>query len=287
MNRLLKLPYEEYDKLPGEHATRLRAMLTSPLHYYDLEIHPREDRPCLSLGIHAHAVVLEPETVDGTVEVWTGGRKQGNAWGAFQVACAAAGKRIVTAAEHEAAEEIAVALRVHPIAGVVLQHYEAELAMQWQDAGAECKGRLDLRRTVTEDLVAVMPELADYLGRKLLGGIKTSADPTERSFRTAAERYGYVLQWGMYARGHEVITGDRGATVEIVVGAKRPHEVFVYLVPEQVIDDGIDQYRTCLQRVSECRASGKWPGRGMKPVTFERASWAIAEEDDFEMQEAS
>lgn len=292
-NRIWKSSWEEYRTIEGQHATHLRAMLESPLHYHYRDIHPRIERPCLSLGIHAHAVTLEPETLDGSVEVWTGKVKHGKAWDAFEAAAVAAGHRIVTVKEHEAAEHVADAVHGHPLASTLLVAGVSEISMQWTEPlcnDEPCKGRIDWLTEKTPAMTWLDPfGVAD--GTPLLVGLKTSATPMDRPFRTAAEKYGYILQWGMYARGHELCAGGRGRTIEIVIGSTPPYEVFVYLVPEDVIDDGLKQYTECIDGVQSCRASGLWPGRGEGgPVVFERADWAVAQDDpglDFSGMEAA
>jgi hypothetical protein len=101
--------------------------------------------------------------------------------------------------------------------------------------------------------------------------LKTTADPSPEKFWSDYYSYGYHCQAAINRKG----LADRlgGVVPGCYVAAVRneePHEVAVYVVPEQVLEDGAAEVEKDLQKLAECSA-------GARPWA---AAWETLEEDD-------
>jgi hypothetical protein len=56
--------------------------------------------------------------------------------------------------------------------------------------------------------------------------------------------------------------------------------VVVYELPEIVVDEGRDAYRSALRRLVECRANDHWPGVASGVVPLRLPEWARRHEDE-------
>lgn len=264
------VPWDDYLALPGASITRLKELRRSPLHYRHRLQHPKET-PSLVLGRAAHCAVLEPERYAADHAVWDRRTAGGNAaprngqwWEAFKLENA--GRTIITADEHADAMGMQRAIRSNPDAMKLLGSGEAEVTMQWMADGIACKGRVDW--------------LTRYEDRPALVGLKSARDCRPRLFGRQAANLGYHLQWSFYLDGYKTITGGEHARVfEIVVEPEAPYAVVVYEVPDEVLQQGFEEYSELLELLAECERSNHWPGPAPGIQTLELPSWVYGEEE--------
>lgn len=273
----LGVPWEEYRALPGVTITRLKELARSPKHYrYRLD-HPKQSG-AMTLGTAAHVATLEPHRFERDFVVW--GREEGEnvrrgkVWEAF--AERHKDRSILTVEEHRSACAIRDAVRAHPPAAKYLERGEAEVTMRWiARGGSMCKGRIDW--------LTIDPDA----GGPVILGLKTARDASPDAFGKQAARLGYVSQWSFYADAYAEITGGEvPRVVEIVVESTPPHDVAVYFVPDDVLDQGRDDYSKFLATLDRCEERGEWPGavEAEAPVVLPRWAYADAENDGFEME---
>jgi hypothetical protein len=263
------LHHGDYAQIPAVSITRLKELLRSPLHYrYALE-HPRESAP-MKLGTAAHCAALEPERFARDYVAWTrrtdSGRaapRSGKAWDDFVAGHSE--KTILTADEYADAQAIAAAVRNDPTALRYIASGDPEVSLEWELDGRPCKGRVDW---------------LTHLERPVLVGLKTARDCRHFVFGSAAAKLGYHLQWAFYFDGYCAITGEVPRVVEIVVESAPPHAVVVYDIPEDIIEQGRDEYRELLRILGDCEARGHWPGPATCEQTLTLPSWVYQADDD-------
>ena len=231
----------------------------------------------MALGTAAHCATLEPERFGTDYLIWDrktdSGRaapRSGKAWETFQAEAGA--RAILTAAEAADAQAIAAAVRADPVAAKYLAAGEPEVVMEWDLNGRACKGRVDWLTHQDDGPVIV--------------GLKTARDCRHFVFGSAAAKLGYHLQWSWYQQGYQVITGHVARMVEIVVESAPPHAVVVYVIPEDVIAQGRDEYAELLRQLEVCERDDRWPGPAETEQILTLPSWVYgpAEEDLSELQ---
>lgn len=265
----LHMPAERYHASPGLSISKLRRLARSPLHF----IHEPEGQTSpMRLGEAAHCAVLEPERFKRDYVIWNRISDNGNLcprkgqyWEAFKAEHPHS--KIVTQEEYDHALAIQHAVRADKWASKYLQRGAAEVSMRWMLRGRICRGRPDWLGMVD--------------GKPHLIGLKTAADARLWQFSGAGERYGYHLQWAWYHDGYDMIRHVRPVLKEIVVESTPPYAVVVYHIPDEVIDQGRDEYERLLDLLADCERANDWPGPAMGgEVTYSRPAWTQQTNDD-------
>lgn len=266
-----RVPVAEYRALPGTSITRLKELRRSPLHYRYALAHPKETT-ALRLGTAAHVAVLEPERFSSQFAIWsrrsekTGNLcpKNGQWWESFQGENA--GRDIITIDEAEEALDIQRAVRSDACALPYLDAGDPEVTLQWTLRGRPAKGRADW--------------LTNVEGEPVIVGLKTARDCRHYQFGGQAARLGYHLQWAYYHDGYEFIMKRPARMVEIVVENTPPYAVVVYRIPDDIIQQGRDEYLVLLDQLDECERKGQWPGPSIGEQFLTLPSWVYAANDD-------
>ena len=261
-----RVPYAEYCQIPAVNISSLKELKRSPLHYQHLLANPKQS-DSLTLGTAAHTATLEPERFARQFAVWSRrtdtGRmapRNGQYWQAF---CDAnIGKDVLTEDECSEALAIAAAVRANPIAAPYLAEGDPEVTLEAEIVGRACKGR------------------ADWLHGNLLVGLKTARDCRPFPFSSVAARLGYHLQWAFYHDLFLAIRGHAPTMVEIVVESAPPHAVVVYRIPEDIIEQGRQEYTDLMDLLKKCEASGEWPGPAEVEQVLTLPTWVYGTEVD-------
>lgn len=246
-----RLPFEQYKQLPGIHFSSLKHALTSGLQYQHNELFGLPDCDVFRQGRAGHTGILEPQRFLAEYAQWEteheDGRKRvrrGEAWDDF---CSAnAGKTILTPDQYEIACSVRDLVRDHPVAGPLVRAVgKSELTIRWTHArtGADCKARLD----------RIIPGVA-------VVDIKMTHDPEPRAFSNLAARLRYHLQGAFYRDAAEAAGFGRLPYKIIAVQSKKPHDVVVYHLPDELLAEGQEQYERALDVVLDCRKKQQWPG---------------------------
>lgn len=254
----------------------LKYMRVSPKHYRHALATPRTDSDALKLGRLVHCMVYEPQHVDDryvrepkfnrTMKDETaiargldGGREAAEAFAIAHVM-----HDVVPPVLWDKALAMSAAIHDDPLAGPMVRGGYVEQQITWIDeaTGVECRGRVD-----------------HVNGR--LSDLKTTRVIEPRQFAAAAARYGYHAQVAYYLDG----LAANGIVLEDVpaipaVENEAPYDVAVYTLPPDVIAAGRALYRSCLDRLVECRAKDEWPGvsPGYTPLVL--PAWAVHAEDE-------
>lgn len=241
------LPFTKYLEIEAEHASGLKHMLVSPLHYR----HARDgtvnaDKAALRMGRAVHTSILEPDRFALEYAVYTESKSKGEgsrkAWDAFKAANA--NRTILDEAEYTKALAIRNAVRRNPIAADLLAKGDSEVTATWthRSTGLPCKARYD------------------WLGPRGIVDVKTTRQIDPQAFSRDVARLAYNVQFGIYAEGHREITGHAVPFWAIVVESSAPFDSVVYSVPASLTDSGWRVAWGLLDRVAECRRDDRWPG---------------------------
>lgn len=265
-----RMPVREYRSIAATNITLLKELRRSPLHYLHRRSHAKESN-ALRLGTAAHVAVLEPERFDTQFAIWGRRASSGNLcprngrhWEEFQRI--AAGKEIITSDDAERALQIQAAVRNDVVAMRYLEAGDPEVVMTWTIRGRPCKGRADWLTVVDNQWTVV--------------GLKTARDARPLQFGNACARLGYHLQWSWYHDGFQFIKAECPRLVEIVVEPEPPYPVVTYTVPDDVIQQGRDEYMVLLEQLERCEASGVWPGPAEGEIPVSLPSWVYEANDD-------
>ena len=270
-----RIPADEYHSLPGISISRLKELLRSPRHYrYRLQ-NPKTSAPML-LGTAAHCATLEPERFSREFVTWSRRSESGNLcprkgqyWDAFVMENS--GRTIITEDDMALAQAMASAVRGDALAMRYLESGEPEVSMRWQIAvdseTRACRGRADWITYID--------------GKPVVVGLKTARDCRAFPFGAAAYKLGYHLQWAFYFDGFVALTGKEPAMKEIVVESDAPHDVTVYDIPQDVIEQGRADYQALLRTLVQCEHENHWPGSaGGHELTFTLPTYAYEKMED-------
>jgi len=261
------VPFEDYLRLPGESASKLKNGMESPLNYKWHEDHPDHvPTAAMALGTAAHCAVLEPHRMKTDYVLWDQGDKRGKAWTDFKESNA--GKQILSASEFADVKGMRAAIFNHAPTARYLGQGLAEVTMQWIDpeTGVRMKGRIDW--------------LTILDARIWLCDLKTTRNSSRRKFTADAFSMGYHIQFGLYCDGFHALTEEYPGFVALAVEPKAPYEPAAYVATEQFLTRGHDDYQRILTSLQECRASGLWPARATEEMDLDLPAWASDYEDD-------
>lgn len=171
----------------------------------------------------------------------------------------------------QAAQQMADAIRCHPIAGALLdpETGEPEVSAFWQDdeTGIWWRCRYDF-----------LP--GDCGGRLLLTDYKSAASASPEKFAKAAADNGYHIQDAVYTAGARALGLDEDPAFLFVVQEKTPP----YLVSVVQLDEpsrlaGARLSRRAMAVYQDCVASGEWPGYTDDVIQISLPGWARNRED--------
>lgn len=253
------MPMGAYLAIPAVNASALKLARRSMLHVKAaLDGREREPSDEMAFGTLVHAMVLEPDTVQGRYTVDPGpaafltkaGKVSDNyrSTAAYEAWAAGQAGEIVSGDDLERAKACAAAVAADALAVEMLagQH---EVVIVWEDpaTGVLCKGRVDA------------------LGERYLGDLKTTRD-AGYAFEKQIASLDYVLSMAFYRRGHTVLTGEYRMCGLVAVESDVPVGVRAAPIGEHDLigaDLRIDEY---LARVRNCQLSDVWPGYDNPPV---------------------
>lgn len=214
--------------------SNLRWMRQSPAHYLHHLKNPSPPTAAMRIGAYAHRLALGGPRPFCTYD----GIRRGKDWEAFKELAELDSLEIVSTAEAAAAEGCAEALRLHPIAGNMLDEARSEVPVAWTMAGRECRGTVDL------------------IGRDWIAEVKvTDANPNRLPWQ--AQKMGWLGQLAWYAAG---VTPMESLSLYIIaVEPKPPHPVTVMCLTEAAREAGERLWNSLFNQLLVCEASDDWP----------------------------
>lgn len=266
--------FSTYAAWPALNFSALKMLRRSPMHFRHVVDVGVETTDAMRLGSATHCAVLEPEEFAKRYAIWdrrsenTGNLcpRNGQYWDAF--IAGAGGREVITDDDRSDSMKMADILRNDPAAQRYLRVGQAEVSMVWAGrVGRLCKGRIDWLTTIDS--------------RPCIVGLKTTRDARPFPFGAQCARLGYHLQWAFYHDGFVALTGEEPIMREIVIESAPPHDVVVNRIPEEVIDQGRDDYMALVSILNTCERENRWPGAADgQEVDVSLPSWAYPGADD-------
>lgn len=251
------LAAEEYhaDPVPGgslssSGARRLLPPSCPAIYRYEQD-HPQPHKKTFDFGHAAHAEVLGtgPELVVVEANDWrTKAAKEA------RDAAYAKGAVPLLPADYDVVQDMAAALRRHPLAGALLQpdRGKAEQTLIWQDA------ETGVWRRALVDWLA----FAAGAGRRpIFVDYKTTVSADEESVKKTVHKYGYHLQDGWYLDGARALGWPADTAFLFVFQEKAPpYLVNVVGIEDEALADANARNRQAIEIYRDCTETGIWPG---------------------------
>lgn len=240
------IPFKDYLAIPAVSNSYLSKMDKCPA-AAKVE---QEETPSLILGRAVHKVVLEGSkaflkefAVAPDLDKRTKAGKE--EFAAFQ--SANEGKQILTKDEGDKVLVIGNAVFKHPFAKKLLAENVTEQTIIWEDrdTGLLCKGRPDC--LPDEDKMVIVD-------------LKTARGAGEKEFTRSVVSYGYAKGAAFYHDGYGAATGIYLSDfVLIAVEPEEPYRVEVYVLDDEFVGWGRQEYKRLLALEKRCRDEGKYP----------------------------
>ena len=239
-----------YDALEGVRRSALWEMRKSPAHYLYMVQNPPKETPALLFGTAAHKYVLETEdfwkdyVLAPEVDRRTKAGKE--AWNNHLEQLE--GKSSISISDYTTIQDMNESILRNPTAKILLKTGVHELPVAWVDpvTGEHCKCRPDC--------------LTQYNGEKYIVDYKTTQSCADGHFERACRNYGYKLQAAMYAEGVFQVTLESYKFAFVAQEKNPPYVVRVYFCDQGFIDEGMEIYRTLINKYHECKTADSWPG---------------------------
>jgi len=246
--------YDAYAAASGWRASDLKLIYASPRAYRWARDHGQTETPAMARGTAVHTLVLEPDEFAARYAVFDGVRR-GHAWETFRDGNA--GREILTQGEYDTARWMADSVLQDIFARLVLDGVSAERSFYWSDeeTGAPLKCRVD------------------FVGPRAFGDLKTTRDPRKHAFCSDAYSRGYHLQLAMQHDACVALAGEAPPGYVIAIGSSIPYETVVYEVPDEMIENGRNDYRAALRTLAECTERNVWPGSATTIQRLDTPGW--------------
>lgn len=209
--------------------------------------------PSVALGTAGHALTLDPASFDAECAVAPDVNRRTKAgreeWEAFQAS--AGGRAVITSAQYEAAQRIAEAVHLHPLASQLLDGADREVSFVWDGR----KARID----------------AINVERRCVIDLKTTADASPAEYVRKAWRYGVPLQLAWYADACAAHGIEIDEAWIIAVDNADPYGVACYRLDEHALSIGRRQYLDALDALETLAAPSA--GYSAEPIEMEIPAW--------------
>jgi len=252
---------EDYHASAGLSRSALMEFKKSPLHYhakYMQDAEPREPTPAMAMGELVHTLVLEHKEYEGRFVVQgkydrrTSIGKQ--AHGAFMMSTA--GRSVITQEQLDIAHKIAASVKTNELAESLLKDCKIEESIYFTHAatGLQCKVRPDAWNGLLSGSIVV--------------DLKTTVDASFRAFQGSSWKYGYYLQAGCIHEAMKSIGIKMEKFVFLAVEKEFPHAVGIYILDDEALDYGVNQFNTLMQNYQDCLTKNSWPGYPLQTLTL-------------------
>ncbi len=210
-----------------------------------------EPTPKMRIGSAVHTLVLEPHLFDKEFYVTHQEnipKKNTNPY--FKMLEEAQGKTILSKNESDLASSVALAVKCNDEAKLLLSDCKIEQSIYFrhEQTGLLCKVR------------------PDAWSGSLICDLKTADDAGPRAIQTSAMNYGYYLQAGMCFRALESLGIAMERFVLIVAEKSLPYSTAIYILTDEAIQFGLNQFDTLMNGLAKCIKSSEWPAYGIQDL---------------------
>lgn len=267
MNELIpQMDSAAYHSSAGISKHGLDLIRKAPALYQHKKANPEEPTPAMRWGTLAHTAILEPDKMDEETFILPAcdrRTKEGKEIYA-QAMREAAGRTIITLEEAQQLDDMRDAFYAEKACRNAVQNIEhIEASLYWIDPfqDVQCRARMD---AIRKDGIVI-----DY---------KTTQDATPKAFLRTVLSFRYHVQAAFYLDALKTVTGQDGTFLLIAQEKTPPYLSCVYVVGDDLIEQGRKEYREDLAAYKTCFDTGDWPSISSHPVTLNLPKWATKSE---------
>lgn len=220
----------------------------------------REETAAMRRGSIVHALVLEPGTIATRYRTLPFIDRRTKKWKKASAAAMEEGYTPLTEMEAREADSIANRVVLHPLAKKIFAACMAshrEVSIRWTDGGVNKKARLDLFCKEAEIEFMRDGKRLTYEGPVVID-LKTADKPWPDKFRWAVRDFGYDRQAAWYVDAAVAAWQVLPIFLFIVVGTSQPHDVYVYEMATERIEQARVTNTGIVKLLTECRESGNY-----------------------------
>lgn len=239
---------EQYHAAKGISRSKLMLLAKSPYHFWYEALsglaEKKESTPAMNIGSAFHTLLLEPNLFDMEYCILPNldRRTKGGKEMYEQFTNENKGKIILTVDQYEKVLLMVEQVNSHEIVKTLLDEAVFEQSIFWTDVetGIQFKARPDI------------------WSEKMVVDLKTTADATPYKLQRSALEYGYYLQAGMAYEACKVLGKPFEMFVLLAVEKEMPHAPAVFMMDDDALQFGIDQFQHYKRMLADCLASDKW-----------------------------
>ena len=271
----------DYHSSAGVSRSKLMLLDKSPYHYwYEVlsgEYEKKAPTPAMKIGSLFHTLLLEPELFTNEFcikpvlqdvpppallkevgreqyELVKAGRllvQEYNKTLMDEFAIESQGKTIISQDEFDKTYKMVSLIKRHEIVQTLLSEAKFERSIYWTDkeTGIQFKARPDIWAS------------------KMIVDLKTTADASEHAFMRSSLTYGYYLQAGMMFEACKAIGEPIEMFVHLLCEKEAPHVPAVYIMKDEALQFGIDQFTKLKRQLRECLDKDEWPSYPVRELS--------------------
>jgi exodeoxyribonuclease VIII len=245
---IVEITNDEYHLSEGYSKSALMTFKQSPVKFYNEYIlgnREQKQSDDMLLGTLVHALTLEPELLESKYHVYehiSRSTKDGKAQAKELEEFEKSGLTLIKQDIFNEAKAISDCVLSNSIAKNIIDSSFIEQSIYWVDelTGVTFKSRPDL------------------IAGKICGDLKTCRDVSNYGFSRACVDHGYYLQAGMAKLALQSQDCDFERFVFICVSKTEPYEVINYVLDEQAIEYGINQFKYLSVKLAEELEKNDW-----------------------------
>lgn len=210
---------EEYFSLLAFSNSGAKDLLRSMAHYHHARTKGFKQTDAMLVGKMVHTLVLEPELYAARYLIVPDCRRGTKQWEGY---VAEAGSReVIKQPMADEVDAIANAVARHPAAKLILQNFESEQSLIFEQHGVPCKARIDIPQ------------------EGYLADLKKVADASPSGFSKAVGNFGYHRQSAHYESAFNIVTGvEPEGMLFVCVESEAPYAVGIYEVDREDVNQG-------------------------------------------------
>jgi len=258
---------EQYHASEGISRSKLMLLDKSPYHFWyetmsGLAV-KSDATPAMNIGSAFHTMLLEPAKFQQEFAVMPNldRRTKGGKEMYEEFLTHAEGKIILTADQFSKVSKMVDLISKHEIVTTLLDEAVYEQSIYWTDkeTGLQFKTRPDIWSS------------------KMVVDLKTTNDASAYSFMRSALVYGYYLQAGMAHEACKAIGKPFDMFVILACEKEEPHVPAIYIMKDEALQFGIDQFTNYKRKLKKCMDENKWEGYLVQELSVPK--YALIEEE--------
>lgn len=284
---------EEYHASEGYSRSQLMLLDKSPYHFWYQYLSglstPKETTPAMIVGSLFHTLLLEPENFESEYiikptikklpevgllkdvgrEIYSLQKESRERQVLINKAVmqrfedSSRGKTVITEDQLDTTLKMADLVNKHEIVTTLLEEAQFEQSIFWTDKETELQFKTR----------------PDIWSSKVVVDLKTTKDASPHRFTSSAYSYGYYLQAGMCYEAFQAIGKPFDMFVVLAVEKEEPYVPSVFMMDEEALQFGIDQFQSYKKKLKECIDNDKWTGYPVQELSIPRYAQINTDEE--------